>query len=447
MTGRRVALVALAAALVAVVAVLAVRGWRTPSRPAVEVLVSPPNKAPAVMPAKAASPVVRAAPAAPPASAPALPPGWIEVCRAPPQRLEDWNKRVEPGGPSTQMAAIKSALAPLALHPDARLRAGGLVLTMHLATSDLTAIDKPSPDCETAECAMGRFTEAWSQARERPLSQLVRLALDSRDVAVYALAVQACQVPPIPADPGPCRQVSPAEWARREPDNRQAWWWVATQAAADRDMAARDEALHRVLSATRNDNHFDGMVQALIAAVPEHAPAELQASGMMFGTSIWMAMAALTGSSVATAACSANAVADANVWQRCERLSKLLLDQPLTAVEAVVARGIAKRLGLPHGRADELLRQFLVASRVKMERVFPESDPASCRALGQFRHWLADLGRSGEIEADAGMVQRSGLDAAALERMEREVDAQMKRAQATASLAEAARAASAAASR
>ncbi len=447
MTARRVAFVALVAAMVAVVAVLAVRGWRTPGFPAVEVHAPPPNKAPVAMPAKAASPVVRAAPAAPPASAAALPPGWIEVCRTSPQRLEDWNKRMEAEGLPAQMAAIKSSLAPLALHPDARLRAGGLVLTMQLASSELAAIDKPSPDCKTADCAMGRFTEALLKARERPLSQLVRLALDSRDVAVYALAVQACQVPPLPADSGPCRQVSPAEWARREPDNRQAWWWVATQAAADRDMAARDEALHRVLSATRNDNHFDSMVQALIAAVPEHAPAELQASGMMFGTSVWMAMATMTGSSVALAACSANAVADANVWQRCERLSKLLLDQPLSAVDAVVARGLAKRLGLPHGRADELYRQFLVANRVKMERVFPESDPASCRSLGAFRHWLADLGRLGEIGADAGMVQRSGLDAAVLERMEREVDAQMKRAQAMASVAEAARAASAAASR
>ncbi len=91
----------------------------------------------------------------------------------------------------------------------------------------------------------------------RPLSELIRLAADSRSPTVYRLALSGCLDWGL--KPDVCSSISWTALAELEPDNASNWLQVAGQAQLRGDTAAWDDAMRRAIAAPR---HRTGVLYA-----------------------------------------------------------------------------------------------------------------------------------------------------------------------------------------
>lgn len=384
------------------------------------------------MPAPA---LARAGPASDPM--PILPPGWVEVCHASPVPQVRSHAELDRVSRDQVVPALHQALAGLLVHPDPRMRAAGQLLVINQRHLD-AASRAMLPECWQGGCPdRPPPVDEGGVRREigRHRDALVRQAIEGRDPIVYGLALQACSSPFLGPERGACSQLSAAEWARREPDNRQAWWRVASEAEARGDSRARDDALAQAVAAPRDDNHLGPVVDAALAAVPETAPGWLQGPTMMLVVGAWTT--SMIAMPPVAAPCRPEHLGDTNVRQPCERLAEVLLRQPASRIDRALGAGLARKLGWPAERLpndrDQLMAQAEAANRL----LTSEDEPTSCRTVTEQRRWLSELAQYGELGAEDRLVERSGVDPAVLRR---EAEARVAR------LTEAARQAGSAAS-
>jgi hypothetical protein len=411
------ALAAMAAAMVGWVASSGAHHAPDSDRsPAAEASMPAPSQATDAMPVRAATasskaPLVRADASA------ELPPGHVAVCHGAPVRLERPDAELDRELEREVIPPLQQALAGLTVHPEPRMRAAGQMLALHLAYTEGVVAAQSGACRDGAPCP-----KAWEadlqanteRAVQRHLNLLVRLALDSRDAVVYGIAVQACTTHFLGSDSDACRQISVAEWARQEPDNRQVWWRVAAEAESRGDTQARDAALANAAAAPRDDSHLGAVVAAAFAAVPEST------NGMLQSTLVMLVSGAWTTSMITTppvlGLCKAEYLGNANTRQQCERLAEVLTRHPATLLDLGVGKALGRRLGWPAERLPDTNGRSMQHAEALRLLVTPEDDPMSCRTVAHQRRWLADLARVGEIGAADLLVERSGTDPESLRR-------------------------------
>lgn len=300
-----------------------------------------------------------------------------------------------------------------------------------LATGHAAAASCSGAECEANQRAAARIAEGRDT--------LARMATTTNDPRVYALAFNTCGRAP-PAE-GACQLLNAEQWARLDPGNAAPWLFVLTQAVQHGDDAAQSEALFRISTSTRSDQHFFAVPGLVIDHMPRDEasmPAVLTLASEAIGVaSAW----SLPGYQALSDLCKTPARRDTNRHQICTAAAELLVEHSDTLLERNVGIGIGTRLGWPDERITRLRGEQLAY----VDSLGASSAQTPVDGCTGIRRDLATVGRHarlGEADALRDWVAHSGKRADDFIRAEQESRAQA--AAAAASAAAAALAASAA---
>jgi hypothetical protein len=178
------------------------------------------------------------------------------------------------------------------------------------------------------------------------------MATTTSDPRVYALAFNTCGR----AQPteGACQLLNPEQWARLDPGNATPWLFVLTQAGQRRDAVAQSEALFRISTSARSDQHFFAVPGLVIDHMPgdeASMPAALTLASEAIGVeAAW----SLPGYQALYDWCKTSTLRDANRRQTCTAVAELLVEHSDTLLERSVGVGIGKRLGWSDERIERL---------------------------------------------------------------------------------------------
>jgi hypothetical protein len=387
-TFRATVLIGLAAAVLAALAVFLLKRPSAPER----VEAEPAPSAPASTSAAAAT-------AFPPASIDGrseVPVGdLVEVCGLGRIPRPPGGEVYPPAVTAAANAAFEKAAAELAASSDPRQRAVGLYVRG--ATEDRRVAQSATARADTAE--------------------LARVAVSSRDPAVYALAFYRCNKAgaTTPADAS-CSLISAANWAQLEPDNAIAWLYVAS--AARGDERARDEAIFRASRAQASRLHWNAIGALNESRVMKQQPMETR--GLLQSNAIGIYSAfAVPDFRPMLSYCSPARAGDATRRQVCGDLAAVLADHGTTLLELSIGTRLGVRMGWPADRVAAL-RNRTDAIQAQLSSEVLRNDPASCRSLAALERRSADLFAYGEVGGAERRIRASGRNVEQLAQQWRE---------------------------
>lgn len=412
-------------AVVPVVAVLIIGAWfagrgnvQVPMAAPVPTSASSAQDA-AVTPKSEAPPGPLAIAAAPAAEKP-VPPGWMPVCGRPPIPIDDGRNQASARLTAEVLLPQQAAWAKRLLDSgEPRKQAAGLLLMRQksIQLAHPLAMAQGAKACaKEAACLQGveRDARARSMAAQRAsLDPLVRLALESGDVAIYGLAAKACDSDR--SIGGACAQVSLAQWARLDPDNMEAWLQGAGRADLDKDEGAALEALHRATAAPRHDSHGGLLMEALLASRPPdlHPATEMQVMMELLGGG-WNI--GNFGAASAGRHCQASQLGDANRRALCDGLARALVDRGTSLMERNSGIRIGERAGWPAERIAALKKDDDTLRTAMADRLPADERIMGCSSRTALRDYAAAWARGGELAAmraalSGGAADRSGSSA------------------------------------
>jgi len=127
------------------------------------------------------------------------------------------------------------------------------------ATAEAANTDPSTTPAGQPPAASPAIQKALSDYSEA-LQLLARHAASTTDARVYALALSGCAGQ---GNMGSCGMLSAQQWARLDPGNARPWLHLLGEAAEKKDVAARNEALHRMATSNRMEDSLS-VVPALI---------------------------------------------------------------------------------------------------------------------------------------------------------------------------------------
>jgi hypothetical protein len=376
--------------------------WRRPSPapPSIAIALPPPMRPMQSMPTAAAA--AAAAAAARPKSiavAKAEVPkkadhsGEIDVCGVGKVKLDrdDWAATGKYFDTLTKKSRTRW-LAALRTSDDYRARAAGVYL------EDMLEHDAPQKDPQAAR------------------DELVQLAVDTKDPAVYALAYTKCITGAQDSViPGACTQLSLDEWTRADSDNAVPWLQLAAKARRENNSAAEAAAFAHAVQA----HTYEGYNWSLFAFAQPAMPSDITAADR------WYLAAQVVGVQAAMPVpyqqllryCSRDAVNDANVRRQCNALAELMVTQATTLLSFSMGKSFGARVGWPAERVDNLTQQ-LNASMQALAQMMP-SDPDqqwSCDTVARGNAYMSEWVQLGELGLARAAIERSGETVAELAR-------------------------------
>jgi hypothetical protein len=319
-----------------------------------------------------------------------------------------------------------------ALRADPGEFARAAAIRLALIGSEPPPLPEGVTTCEPAQCEADRKYAAQSaEARDA----LVQMATTTRDPQVYALAFNVCGATPNEAS---CRLLSAEQWARLEPGNAAPWLFVLARAEQRRDVAAQNEALHRIATSTRSDQHFFAMFDQVLAHTPvdeASTPATLTLAIEVMGVA---AAGSLQGYQALNQVCKGAALNDSNRRQTCGAAAELLVTRSDTLLERSIGVRLGEKLGWPADRVDRLRGEFTayVESTSEASMVWP---PGACLGYARVLEGLKRSARLGEAGALREWVAQSEKKPEEFIRTEREEKARRAAQAASAAAASAPR--------
>lgn len=248
---------------------------------------------------------------------------------------------------------------------------------------------------------------AWQHALALVLqgeqSAAVRLALHSEDPQVYVTAMDGCAVMSLPGRPAPdagataaCGQLNARRWAQLEPGNIRPWLALAQEAQQQGDRGGFEEALYRASLAERADTGWGRITAAVRESIPAEADPVVR-SMVLFEAVGWDAARNLSGGYGAVSqACRGQALQDSNRRQVCTRLSRLLMSEGRTLIDASVGVGIGERLALPREQMPLSREQLNALTAQGQELTSRPREILSCASMRKMEDWFGDVGKYGE---------------------------------------------------
>lgn len=175
-------------------------------------------------------------------------------------------------------------------------------------------------------------------------NNLVLLAVQTRDPAIYSLAMGQCSGL-VMGDlaSGACQGLSFEQWAGIDPDNGLPWLWIAAKAAGAGDQQGVDEGLKRAAAAPRIESYSAELSGLALGALPgDVAPLEKAVAGAdVINTARMGVPVALIS------LCSAEAIEQPPRKQQCSAIARTLASQGSSYLALALASGMADRLGFP----------------------------------------------------------------------------------------------------
>jgi hypothetical protein len=219
--------------------------------------------------------------------------------------------------------AISHWQSALAASEDPRRRAIGLALT--------NAQPQPTLGSESSKDTAAN-------------NDLVLLAIDTSDPAIYSLALGECRTGAYDMAPGPCQGLSWEHWANIDPDNPTPWLWIAAKSDRAGDQQAVEAALGKASTAAQIGAYGSALSALALDALPgDIAPLEEAVAGadvisiLRIGTPIEI-----------LSLCSEAAIQRPLRKQQCSVIATALANQGSTFIDLRLASLLAGRIGFPH---------------------------------------------------------------------------------------------------
>jgi hypothetical protein len=291
-------------------------------------------------------------------------------------------------------AAIRRWQSALAASEDARSQAIGLALSNA----------QPGPHMPTAE----ELVPGNEPSKDTPTNnKLVLLATESRDPAIYSLAIGQCRDATNDMAAGPCQGLSWEDWASIDPDNGMPWLWIAAKAEHAGDQQGVEEALDKASAASRIEAYGGALSVLALGALPRDSSA-------LEKTVAWTDVVAMlpAGPPLAILSlCSEAAIQQAPRKQQCAAIATTLAKQGSTVISQALASSLADRLGFPE---DE--RAALKSERKTLRAALSKSYPSNAGAEGARFGCQTVLGLDGFVDMlrTAGGNERAALLAVAV---------------------------------
>jgi hypothetical protein len=223
------------------------------------------------------------------------------------------------------------------------------------------------------------------------IDALVQQATATRDARVYSLAYRTCLAgrPTTAA----CAALSARDWAEVDPGNGVPWLFAFEQARNANDMAAQQEALAKLATASR----FDEYLFAQAAAVAAHAPEDdrdLAAVSDLSVEAIGRTFGVVTPGTSLLGPCRAQAGGDAERARQCQAIG----DAMFAHTDSVFLRGVAGVLQF-QTTGDDSKRDVARAERALAARNWsPATGFSPCRQVRDVLKLMRRKGEIGEVE-------------------------------------------------
>jgi hypothetical protein len=279
--------------------------------------------------------------------------------------------------------------------------------------------------------AVGLFIESRfdgnflrTTALQQPLDSLVTLAEETKDPAVYAVALSACNNIGAPTLAGNCEGISLKGWTKLEGENAAPWLELAGYARVVNDVVNENAAFAQAANAARVDAYSWSLFGFAEADIPSDVtPLErYELSIQMMGIETAM-YSPQTPTVSASKHCSADGVRNELVRSQCSRLAELFVTKGTTVLDLIVGTSIGARIGWSQARVAALKEEKEALEAVGMQA---EPDPAkpdsafSCEASVRRNHYLHERAQLGEIAAAREAIGLSGRTNAELAQIYRE---------------------------
>jgi hypothetical protein len=251
---------------------------------------------------------------------------------------------------------------------------------------------------------------------EAARDELVKLALGTKDPAIFALAFTKCREgSETAATPSACPQLSLDQWTREDPDNAVPWLQVAAKARREKDSAAEAAAFDRVAQA----HNYEAYNWSLFAFAEPAMPADLSAADRWYLAiqTIGIEAAMPMPFNPVSQYCSREAMNDPAVHRQCAALAELLVNKATTLLDFSMGKSLGERIGWPTERVERLTQQ-LNASMQVIAQVTP-LDPKqqwSCDSVARGNAFMSERIQLGELGFARDAIERSGETVAELSR-------------------------------
>ncbi|HUD26718.1 MAG TPA: hypothetical protein VMQ45_13585, partial [Burkholderiaceae bacterium] len=183
--------------------------------------------------------------------------------------------------------AVASIASDLATRSTERERALGLYLQAGAAANAARlAWQDANGDCNSNDLpCIPVLAQAMRSAAAESRRALVRLATTTSDADAYALATVSCGATTDELSSDECALLSPAQWARIEPDNVVPWLYLAEDAQRRHDRSSLEAALNRASKARYSDSHLEQLSQFVASdLVAAQSPfVQFQLAGALLG--------------------------------------------------------------------------------------------------------------------------------------------------------------------
>ncbi|HSZ09422.1 MAG TPA: hypothetical protein VK794_12860 [Steroidobacteraceae bacterium] len=319
--------------------------------------------------------------------------GEIEVCGVGKVTIDrdDWMATSKLFDTLTRKSRVRW-LSALRNSDDYRTRATGLYL------EGILDRDAPQKDPETAR------------------DELVQLAVETKDPAVFALAFTKCgKGLDDSASPGACPQLSLDQWTRTDPDNAVPWLQLAALAHRQHDGATEAAAMGRAAQAHQYETYNGSLFVFAEPAMPNDVtPADRwYLATEIIGVEAAMPMPYQPLSQY----CSQDAMNDAGVRGQCNALGELLVAKATTLLDLSAGKSLGKRAGWPAERVDKLTQQLNASMQVLNQAVPSDEDQQwSCDGVARGNAFMSERVRLGEMGFAREAIERSGETVAELSR-------------------------------
>jgi hypothetical protein len=264
------------------------------------------------------------------------------------------------------------------------------------------------PGCKSDGDCVTKPYQARQKATPVNAEPLVKLALASNDIGVYATALYACSG----SSTGACATISYARWAQMEPDNAAAWMMAASEAETRKDSAARASALQRVVSASGYKTRFPTLAEVLTLDEIQAQPPTLLAStlSMIVGINAASDISSMGG---IVRYCSRPQTMDESRRVTCDALATKMAEKDETLMGLMMAKAIGERSGWSAERLQPLKDEYDVFTGQAFED-FGKADMFSCEALSKANQKSLRVLALGERAFVRELVETSGKTVAAL---------------------------------
>lgn len=319
------------------------------------------------------------------------------------EELEGLTMNKSEMGKGAANAALSEASAKLMQSNSLRDQALGLYVQAHQA--EWAAIDegikakrcKGDMRCESDEW------ESKPQVRAAVAEPVVKMALAGRDPAIYATAMYACGSARIDA----CAAISYLGWARIDPDNAAVWLMVASEAAAQKDLAARDVAMRRAASASGYDTRIPSLATLFESeAVKAQSPLERMFIGNSLNTITALAWPPPYGA--LGSYCLRGETTDPARKDVCDALANKLLDLDKSLVGHRTASRIGEKIGWDAARLQTLRDESVVEFALALD-IGLTGNKYSCENLAKSDQWTQKLLSKGDRGIALERIAKSGM--------------------------------------